>query len=187
MQRGMVARRAWMGLSIEAAPGKVRIQWVKPWRRNLMPADTWPMHVGSVPAMEYVWRLAAVLRCDVRLLVLECMCVLYWVQLSGSAREEQWRPVGVWDDESLGGWEPRDNLPSTHHSVWVPAEVAQWALMTTRYWGLYTTWVVPVECTTRLLPLGCVHLKAEAIVWCGTVWQEWQLWGVAAARMDLRV
>ena len=67
-----------------------------------MPADTWPMYLGSVPTTEYVQCLAAVLQQDVRLLILECMRVLYQVQLSGSTEEQLWHPIGVYDDESLG-------------------------------------------------------------------------------------
>ena len=46
MKHGMVLRRTWMGLTIEAAQGTACIRWVKLWRRHVVPSDTWPMYVG---------------------------------------------------------------------------------------------------------------------------------------------
>ena len=147
MRCGMVSRRMWMGLTIDAAVGRARIQWVKPWRRHLVPANTWPMYLGSVLTTEDVELLAAVLPQDVRLLIVECMRVLDQIQLSVSAAEQLWQPTGVYDHESLGSWNPGDDLPTKHPSVSVPVAVAHWALMTTHYWILDTTWGVPMGWT----------------------------------------
>ena len=34
------------------------------------------------------------------------------MQLRGSASKDRWRPMGVYDEDSLGGWDPKDYLPS---------------------------------------------------------------------------